>query len=195
MTRAEFMSTSAEETRALGRAMAGFLEPGDTLVLTGDLGAGKTQLTKGIAEGLGITDEVTSPTFALELVHEGGRLALYHFDLYRLHDADELGEAGLWDVLGGDGVCVIEWGEQFSDEIGPERVDVYITREEGALAEKCRTDVPAAEEVALDGDVLGCEGHARAAEPARRIELVSHDARGDELVAAVRAAVARCKSV
>lgn len=193
--RLSFVSASAERTQEVGARIGEALRPGDVLVLTGDLGAGKTQLTKGIARALGVTGEVTSPTFALEAVHEGGRIPLYHFDLYRLHDADELGDAGLWDVLGGDGVCVIEWGEQFSDEIGPERVDVYITREEGGLAEKCRTDVPAAEEVALDGDVLGCEGHARAAEPARRIELVSHDARGDELVAAVRAAVARCKSV
>ena len=181
MTRAEFMSTSAEETRALGRAMAGFLEPGDTLVLTGDLGAGKTQLTKGIAEGLGITDEVTSPTFALELVHEGGRLALYHFDLYRLHDADELGEAGLWDVLGGDGVCVIEWGEQFADELGEERVDVFVTREDGAPA----GGAP------VDGEGAGGADGADGAEPARRIELVSHEARGDAFVAATRTAWAQ----
>ena len=178
MTRAEFMSTSAEETRALGRAMAGFLEPGDTLVLTGDLGAGKTQLTKGIAEGLGIAEEVTSPTFALELVHEGGRLALYHFDLYRLHDADELGEAGLWDVLGGDGVCVIEWGEQFADELGEERVDVFVTREDGAPAGGAPVDGEGA-------------GGADGGEPARRIELVSHEARGDAFVAATRAAWAQ----
>lgn len=158
MSRATFVSGSAAETRELGRAMAEALEPGDTLVLTGDLGAGKTQLTKGIAEGLGVEGEVTSPTFALEAVHGGGRMPLYHFDLYRLHDADELGDAGVWDVLGTDGVCVFEWGEQFADELGDERVDVLITREEGAASE---------------------------AEPVRRIELVSHEARGDAFVAAV----------
>lgn len=158
-------SESPERTRAFGRVLADALQAGDVLVLTGDLGAGKTQLTKGIAEGLGIRDEVTSPTFALEMVHEGGRIPLYHFDLYRLHDADELGDAGVWDVLGGDGACVIEWGEQFSDELGDERIDVLVTREE---------------------DVAEADG-----EPERRIELVSHEERGDAFLAAVRAAWAQ----
>ena len=158
--RVAFESGSAEETVALGRALAASLEAGDVLVLTGDLGAGKTQLTKGIAAGLGITDEVTSPTFALEAVHEGGRVPLYHFDLYRLSDPEQLGDAGVWDVLGGDGVCVIEWGEQFADELGDERVDVFVTRLEEEPAEH-------------DG------------EPRRRIELVSHEARGDVFVRAV----------
>ena len=99
-----FESTSPEETFELGRRLGAVLEPGDVLVLTGDLGAGKTQLTKGIAVAMGVEDEVTSPTFALEAVHEGERMPLYHFDLYRLHDAEELGDAGVWDVLGGDGV-------------------------------------------------------------------------------------------
>lgn len=141
----EFKTTSAEETRALGIALGGFLEPGDVLVLTGDLGAGKTQLTKGIAAALGIEDEITSPTFAIEAMYEGtaGELSaaageplpLYHFDLYRLDDPDQLGDAGVWDVLGGDGVCVLEWGEQFIDELGDERVDVVIERDDADVAE------------------------------------------------------------
>ena len=105
---------------------------------------------------------VSAEEAALEAVHEGGRIPLYHFDLYRLHDSEELGDAGVWDVLGGDGACVFEWGEQFADELGDERVDVFVTRLEGESAE-----------------VGG--------EPRRHIELVSHDARGDEFVAAVRA--------
>lgn len=173
MSRATFVSGSAAETRELGRTMAEALEPGDTLVLTGDLGAGKTQLTKGIAEGLGVEGEVTSPTFALEAVHGGGRMPLYHFDLYRLHDADELGDAGVWDVLGTDGVCVFEWGEQFADELGDERVEVLITREEDGGADAF-------------ADIAGPSDDAAAvAEPVRRIELVSHEARGDAFVAAV----------
>ena len=90
-----FSSTSASETQALGERLGTLLEPGDVLVLTGDLGAGKTQLTKGIARSMGVADEVTSPTFALEAVHEGAEMPLYHFDLYRLQSADELGDAGL----------------------------------------------------------------------------------------------------
>ena len=170
-------SASPEQTQAVGEMIGAALQDGDVLVLTGDLGAGKTQLTKGVARALGVSDEITSPTFALEAVHEGGRIPLYHFDLYRLHEADELGDAGLWDVLGADGACVIEWGEQFADEIGPERVDVFVTREETGGAAALGAEA---------GDAAASESGN---EPSRRIELVSHDARGDELLAAVRASL------
>lgn len=186
MRRATFVSSSAAETRELGRTMAEALEPGDTLVLTGDLGAGKTQLTKGIAEGLGVAGEVTSPTFALEAVHEGGRMPLYHFDLYRLHDADELGDAGVWDVLGTDGVCVFEWGEQFAGELGDERVDVLITREEDGGVGPSDGTRPSGGTADSAAHGAVCPNDAASeAEPVRRIELVSHETRGDAFVAAV----------
>ena len=152
-------SVSTEQTREIGERLGRLLEAGDVLVLTGDLGAGKTQLTKGIARAMGVEGEVTSPTFALEAVHEGAQMPLYHFDLSRLHDADELGDAGLWDVLGGDGPCVIEWGEQFADEIGDERLDVFVTR---------------LEEQAAPGE-----------EPERSVRLVAHDARGEQVIDAL----------
>ena len=158
-----YLSAGQNETIALGRVLGGVLRAGDVLVLTGDLGAGKTQLTKGVAAGLGVEDDVTSPTFTIEMVYQGTELPLYHFDLYRLEAAEQLEDVGLYDVLGADGPCLIEWGEQFSDEIGPERVDVYLSRLGG--------EVPAGEE------------------PPRRIEFVAHDARGRELVAALDAAV------
>lgn len=151
------VTRSQPQTVAVGRALGEGLAEGDVLVLTGDLGAGKTQLTKGMAAGLGITEDVTSPTFTIEMVYEGGRLPLYHFDLYRLQSADELGDVGLWDALGGDGPCVIEWGEQFVDEIGDERLDVYVTRLE--------TQAVAGEE------------------PPREVRLVAHDARGEQILA------------
>ncbi len=119
---------STEETIEFGRKLGARLVPGDVLILTGDLGAGKTQLTKGIADALGVEDDVTSPTFTIEMVYEGKDMPLYHFDLYRLDDPDQLEDTGLFDVLGGDGVCVIEWGEQFADEIGDERLDIYLSR-------------------------------------------------------------------
>ncbi|WP_232309718.1 tRNA (adenosine(37)-N6)-threonylcarbamoyltransferase complex ATPase subunit type 1 TsaE [Olegusella massiliensis] len=119
---------STEETIEFGRTLGAQLAPGDVLILTGDLGAGKTQLTKGIADALGVEDDVTSPTFTIEMVYEGKDMPLYHFDLYRLDDSDQLEDTGLFDVLGGDGVCVIEWGEQFADEIGDERLDIYLSR-------------------------------------------------------------------
>ncbi len=113
-----FVTHSQAETIAVGEQLGRELAAGDVLVLTGDLGAGKTQLTKGIAAALGCEGDVTSPTFTIEMVYEGGRLPLYHFDLYRLDDAEQLEDIGLYDVLGADGVCVIEWGEQFADELG-----------------------------------------------------------------------------
>lgn len=155
---------SQPQTVAVGRALGECLAEGDVLVLTGDLGAGKTQLTKGMAAGLGIADDVTSPTFTIEMVYEGGRLPLYHFDLYRLDDPDQLEDTGLFDVLGTDGVCSIEWGEQFAEEIGPQRMDVYVTR--------------------LDDEAEPGQ------EPAREVRLVAHDARGREVVAALGRALA-----
>lgn len=154
-----FVTRSREETIAVGERVGAALEAGDVLVLTGDLGAGKTQLTKGIAAGMGVEADVTSPTFTIEMVYEGARMPLYHFDLYRLDDADQLEDTGIFDVLGADGVCAIEWGEQFASEIGDARVDVYVTRLEDEAAE---------------GE-----------EPPREVRLVAHDARGRELLAAL----------
>ena len=123
-----FVTHSQEETIALGARLGALLQPGDVLILTGDLGAGKTQLTKGIADAMGVTGDVTSPTFTIQMVYTGEACDLNHFDLYRIESADQLEDTGLFDVLGADGVCVIEWGEQFADEIGDERLDVVLTR-------------------------------------------------------------------
>ena len=150
---------SRDETIALGERLGRLLVPGDVLVLTGDLGAGKTQLTKGVAAGMGVEGDVTSPTFTIEMVYEGAEMPLYHFDLYRLDDLDQLEDTGIFDVLGADGVCSIEWGEQFSEEIGDARVDVFVTR--------------------LDDEAAPGE------EPPREVRLVAHDARGEELLAAL----------
>ena len=154
-----FRTGSREETIALGERLGHALAAGDVLVLTGDLGAGKTQLTKGIAAGMGVTDDVTSPTFTIEMVYEGAEMPLYHFDLYRLDDPDQLEDTGIFDVLGVDGVCSIEWGEQFAEEIGDARVDVFVTR--------------------LDDEAAPGE------EPPREVRLVAHDPRGDALLAAL----------
>ena len=154
-----FRTDSREETIALGERLGRALTAGDVLVLTGDLGAGKTQLTKGIAAGMGVEGDVTSPTFTIEMVYEGAEMPLYHFDLYRLDDPDQLEDTGIFDVLGADGVCSIEWGEQFADQIGDARVDVFVTR--------------------LDDEATPGE------EPPREVRLVAHDARGEALLAAL----------
>ena len=103
------VTKSAMETRALGERLAGQLRPGDVVLLEGELGAGKSELARGIARGLGVTETVTSPSFTILNVYESGRCPLYHFDWYRLESADELYEMGLDEYLGGDGIAVVEW--------------------------------------------------------------------------------------
>lgn len=95
-------------------------EPGTVYTLVGDLGVGKTVLTQGLAEGLGITEAVNSPTFTILQVYEEGRLPLYHFDVYRIGDVEEMDEIGYEDYFYGDGVCLIEWANLI-EEILPEK--------------------------------------------------------------------------
>lgn len=123
-----YTSESVEDTEYLGVVIARYLQDGDVLVLTGGLGVGKTHLTKGVARGLGDEHPVTSPTFALMAVHDGGRIPLFHFDLYRLEHAYELEDTGIYDVLGYEGACLLEWGEQFQDELTDEYLAVVLTR-------------------------------------------------------------------
>jgi tRNA threonylcarbamoyladenosine biosynthesis protein TsaE len=106
------ISHSAAETMGFGRQLASELRDGDVIALTGDLGAGKTCLVKGIAAGLGVTQEVTSPTFTLIHEYRGGRLPLVHVDLYRLDKVAEAVNIGIEDYLAGPGVTVIEWAER-----------------------------------------------------------------------------------
>jgi tRNA threonylcarbamoyladenosine biosynthesis protein TsaE len=105
-----FETRSAEETRAIGKTLGMSLAEGDIVALTGALGAGKTVFAKGIAEGLGVTEEVVSPTFTLQRTYTGVQ-TLHHFDLYRIEDEEELQHIGFYDALG-EGVCVIEWAER-----------------------------------------------------------------------------------
>lgn len=123
-----YCSDAPEDTERFGELVAGCLADGDVLVLTGGLGVGKTCFTKGVARGLGDGHPVTSPTFALMAVHDGGRIPLFHFDLYRLERAFELEDTGIFDVLGYEGACLLEWGEQFQDELTDEYLAVVLTR-------------------------------------------------------------------
>ena len=121
------VSHSADETRALGGQIAAALQPGDNLALIGELGAGKTVLTKGIFAGLGgDAREVTSPTFVLMTPHEA-RLTLYHFDAYRLSGADAMQEIGAEEFFYGSGVCVIEWADRVTDALPPDRLELHMT--------------------------------------------------------------------
>ncbi|HEV7127666.1 MAG TPA: tRNA (adenosine(37)-N6)-threonylcarbamoyltransferase complex ATPase subunit type 1 TsaE [Ktedonobacterales bacterium] len=106
-----FMSRSERETRRIGATLGQLCQPGDLILLEGNLGAGKTALTQGIGHGLGITGVINSPTFTL-IKEYRGRIPLYHFDLYRLEHAAQVADLGIEEYLDGDGVCVVEWAER-----------------------------------------------------------------------------------
>lgn len=115
----KFRADSAEETVALGERLGALLHPGDIIALEGNLAAGKTTLTKGIARALGVEETITSPTFCL-VSEYAGKLPLYHFDVYRLQGADDFFDVGADEMLYGNGVCVIEWSEKIMEAL-PER--------------------------------------------------------------------------
>ena len=110
-----FVSNSPEETEAVGQALGKILQPGTVLAYTGDLGAGKTAFTRGLARGLGATEQVTSPTYTIVNEYLSGRLPLFHFDMYRLHSADDLWDIGWEDYLDRNGICAVEWSENVAD--------------------------------------------------------------------------------
>ncbi len=120
-------TNSPAETRALGRQLAATLKAGDVLLLWGDLGAGKSEFTRGIAEGLGVACPVTSPSFTILNVYDEGDIPLYHFDWYRLNGVDELYEMGMDEYLGGDGVAVVEWPSQCPEAIPETHLAVHLT--------------------------------------------------------------------
>ena len=121
---------SADETQALGQRLAKRLLPGDVIAYFGDLGAGKTALTRGIAQGLGVTDLVTSPTYTIVNEYLTGRIPLFHFDMYRLSSSDELFDIGWEDYLARGGVCAVEWSENVEDAL---RDAIHITIEKDPL--------------------------------------------------------------
>lgn len=110
-------SFSAQDTFEAGRRLAESASAGEIYALLGDLGVGKTVFTKGFAEGLGITEPVCSPTFTILQIYEEGRLPLYHFDVYRIEEPEEMEEVGLDEYLFGEGVCLIEWADRIEDMI------------------------------------------------------------------------------
>ena len=110
-----FILKNEEDTAALGASIAEGLKPGAVIALTGDLGAGKTTLTKAVARALGVTETLTSPTFTIVQEYESGRMPVYHFDVYRVHGEDDLFELGFDDYLHGSGVCLIEWADLIED--------------------------------------------------------------------------------
>ena len=126
---------SADETQALGKKLAESLRPGDVIAYFGDLGAGTTAFTRGIAEGLGVLEQVTSPTYTIVNEYLSGRLPLFHFDMYRLGSSDELFDIGWEDYLARGGVCAVEWSENVEDAL---QDAIRITIEKDSLAPDTR---------------------------------------------------------
>ena len=111
----EFITNSPQQTEALGAALGKLLTAGTILAYRGDLGAGKTAFTRGLARGLGCTELVTSPTYTIVNEYLSGRLPLFHFDMYRLHSSDDLWDIGWEDYLERGGICAVEWSENVAD--------------------------------------------------------------------------------
>jgi len=123
----EYLSHNVTETETLGARLAQHLRAGDVLAYYGDLGAGKTAFTRGLAAGLGCTGRVTSPTFTIVNEYDGP-VPLFHFDMYRLSDSDELFDIGWEDYLSRDGICAVEWSERVADALPEDAVTVTIRR-------------------------------------------------------------------
>ena len=128
-----FLTNSPAETEKIGAALGAILPPGTVLAYRGDLGAGKTAFTRGLAKGLGSSDMVTSPTYTIVNEYLGGRLPLFHFDMYRLRSSDDLWDIGWEDYLDRGGICAVEWSENVDDAMEDA---VYITIEK--LGEESR---------------------------------------------------------
>lgn len=129
MAKIEFTTKTPEETIELGKKIGSNLKPGDIIAMTGTLAAGKTTITKGIAQALGVEDCITSPTFCL-ISEYNGRMPLYHMDVYRLDGAEDFVNLGVDDMLYGDGVCIVEWSEKVKSELPSKTIWMTITPHE-----------------------------------------------------------------
>ena len=133
--RMNFQTTSAEETIELGRKIGSFLKGGEIFAMQGTLAAGKTTITKGIAQALNVKDEITSPTFCLISEYEG-KIPLYHMDVYRLNDGEDFINLGAEDLIYGKGVSIIEWSEKIMDELPKSTIILKIEPIEGTTKRK-----------------------------------------------------------
>ncbi len=130
---------SEEESKLFGLELANNAVPGQVIALVGDLGTGKTTLTKYIACGLGVTETVSSPTFTIVKEYYSGRIPLYHFDVYRIGDPDELFNIGADEYFDGSGLCVVEWADMVEEELPEDSLYIYIEygEKEGERIYKC----------------------------------------------------------
>ena len=132
----EYITNSPVETEQIGAALAKILPAGTVIAYRGDLGAGKTAFTRGLAKGLGCTDMVTSPTYTIVNEYLSGKMPLFHFDMYRLGSADDLWDIGWEDYLDRGGICAVEWSENVDDAMEDA---IYITIEKLGEESRCIT--------------------------------------------------------
>ena len=132
----QYITSSPVETEAIGEKLAAILAPGTVIAYRGDLGAGKTAFTRGLARGLGCKDLVTSPTYTIVNEYLGGRIPLFHFDMYRLGSSDDLWDIGWEDYLDRGGICAVEWSENVDDAM---ENAIYITIEKTGEESRCIT--------------------------------------------------------
>jgi tRNA threonylcarbamoyladenosine biosynthesis protein TsaE len=125
----DYESSREQDTFALGEKIGREAKPGDIFALLGDLGVGKTVFTKGFAKGLGIDEHVSSPTFTILQVYDEGRLPLYHFDVYRIGDPEEMDEIGYEDCFFGNGVCLVEWANLIDELMPPQTKWIEIKKD------------------------------------------------------------------
>ncbi len=125
----QYSSFSEKETFQIAKELAEKAQPGEVYCLSGNLGVGKTVFTKGFAAGLGITEPVSSPTFTIVQIYEEGRLPLYHFDVYRIEDIEEMEEIGYEDCFYGEGICLVEWAELIKEVLPENRKQITIEKD------------------------------------------------------------------
>lgn len=122
-------SNNSMDTYNLGKSLGEKANPGDVFTLVGDLGVGKTVFAQGFAAGLGVSDYINSPTFTILQVYDDARIPMYHFDVYRIEDSEEMYEVGLDEYLYGDGVCLIEWADMIKELIPEKHIRVEIEKD------------------------------------------------------------------
>lgn len=142
------LTNNADETYKVGEKLGKIALPGNILTLSGDLGVGKTVFAKGFARGLGIDDPITSPTFTILQEYITGRIPLYHFDVYRVSDPEEMYEVGFDDYLYGNGVCLIEWAELIKENLPANIISINITKDDPKLYDHRRIEISG-----LKGDI------------------------------------------
>ncbi len=142
------LTNNADETYKAGEKLGEIASPGQVITLSGDLGVGKTVFAKGFAKGLGIDEPITSPTFTILQEYNTGRIPLYHFDVYRVSDPEEMYEVGFDDYIYGNGVCLIEWAELIKDILPTDIIIINITKDDLKLYDHRKIEISG-----LKGDI------------------------------------------